>query len=421
MKRPLAAFAFATLAIGTTWASSGRDPLDRAIRDALSADDATRERGIEVLRERGPAGLDALFEARLDRDDLAPDDRWEVAIDGVAGQKDASWSELFWHMDLDTALDEAERTGKPVLSLRMLGDLRDARSCANSRFFRAVLYADPDVAERMREDFVLHWSSERAVPRITIDFGDGRSIHSTITGNSAHYVLDAQGRPLDVIPGLHAAEAFLVALADAGELHDRVVANPERREDLLVAWHTEARDRALERLQFTKMSGLIASSVLDRDTTGDASVPAVRAIPLAVGKGVWEQPVAEAFVPGSARVPGLTPDDLVIWGTATLHPDALERIRSQRPAGPGSDDAAFDALITRFTSELMRDTTWNRDVLHTRVHDRFARRETGDFETLNAWVYAGLFKTPAGDPWLGLWSPDIYTGLVDGGLVVPSR
>src|SRR5262249_28676167 len=100
------------------------------------------------------------------------------------------------------------------LSLRLLGKLDDELSCANSRFFRTTLYSDPRIAQELRENFVLHWSSERPVPVVTIDYGDGRKLCNTITGNSAHYLLDADGKPLDAVPGLYSPDAFLEQLAN---------------------------------------------------------------------------------------------------------------------------------------------------------------------------------------------------------------
>jgi hypothetical protein len=54
------------------------------------------------------------------------------AIDQVGGQRGCSVSRLYWYTDLDQAEAEAARTGKPILSLRMLGRLTDEYSCANS-------------------------------------------------------------------------------------------------------------------------------------------------------------------------------------------------------------------------------------------------------------------------------------------------
>lgn len=64
----------------------------------------------------------------------------------------------------------------------------------------------------LRDEFVLHWQSLRPVPKVTIDFGDGRTLVRTITGNSLHAVLRADGTPADAILGLLSADAFLQAL-----------------------------------------------------------------------------------------------------------------------------------------------------------------------------------------------------------------
>src|SRR5262249_24156644 len=118
-------------------------------------------------------------------------------------------SRLYWYTDLEKAKAEAERTGRLILSLRMLGKLTDEYSCANSRFFRTALYSNKEISDCLRDNFVLHWQSVRPVPCVTLDFGDGRTLKRTITGNSAHYVLASDGTPLDVLPGLYGPQQFL--------------------------------------------------------------------------------------------------------------------------------------------------------------------------------------------------------------------
>jgi hypothetical protein len=103
---------------------------------------------------------------------------------------------------------------------------------------RTVLYANQGLASYLRENFILHWSSERPVPRITIDFGDGRTIERTITGNSAHYVLDANGEVLDVLTGLYHPMAFHDWLEEVQELARAVVGgNPEYTRETAADWH----------------------------------------------------------------------------------------------------------------------------------------------------------------------------------------
>src|SRR5207248_3012198 len=125
------------------------------------------------------------------------------------------------------------------LSLRLLGNLNDEFSCANSRFFRTALYANTEVSAAMRENFVLQWKSVRPVPKVTIDFGDGRVVERTITGNSIHYVLDADGRVLDALPGLYGPQAFLVWLGDGARVAGALATNPtaERRQAALALLH----------------------------------------------------------------------------------------------------------------------------------------------------------------------------------------
>ena len=134
---------------------------------------------------------------------------WSAAIDQIGAQRSCTVSRLYWYTDLAEAKAAAERTGRPILSLRMLGKLTDEFSCANSRFFRTALYSNKEISDYLRDNFVLHWQSVRPVPRVTIDFGDGRKLERTLTGNSAHYVLASDGTPLDVLPGLYSPQEFL--------------------------------------------------------------------------------------------------------------------------------------------------------------------------------------------------------------------
>lgn len=155
----------------------------------------------------GPASL-APFLARHGR---GP----SPALDALCAQHDAHTTLLYWFTDLDAAIAEATRTGRPILSLVLLGRLDQERSCANSRFFRRSLYVDPAINRTLRDRFVLHWRSLRPVPQVTIDFGDGRRLVKTLTGNSAHLVLAPTGRPIDVLPGLFTAAVFARLLDEA--------------------------------------------------------------------------------------------------------------------------------------------------------------------------------------------------------------
>ena len=145
---------------------------------------------LTTLRSRGPAGLKRLFDdytafhARLDVPaEKRKLERWfDGWIDQVCSQKLCRASQLYWYTDFSQALAEGRRTGKPILRLRLLGRLDEELSCANSRFYRTLVYPTPAVSTILRDFYILVWDSERPVPKVTIDLGEGRTLQTTVTG-----------------------------------------------------------------------------------------------------------------------------------------------------------------------------------------------------------------------------------------------
>ena len=111
---------------------------------------------VEEYRAQGPAGLRRL----LTQYDASHDPKLLPILDKVAGQRGAAVSRLYWYTDLDQARAAATAERKPILYLRLLGKLTDEYSCANSRFFRTVLYSNATVSKYLRERYVLVWVSE---------------------------------------------------------------------------------------------------------------------------------------------------------------------------------------------------------------------------------------------------------------------
>lgn len=418
---------------------SGVDLAELA-RTALRGDTAA-EAG---LRAAGQGGVDALVAERPSgRSNLAT---WEQTLDRVCAQRFCRHSRLFWHTDLGEAVAEAERSGRPILSLRLLGRLDEDRSCANSRFFRTVLYADPAVAGLLRERFVLHWSSERPVPKLTIDYGDGRRIEGTITGNSIHYVLDSHGRLVDALPGLYGPGLFrerlgkLAALAtglqglDAGDFLSARRGHHLQQLDLLGAprslWRLAPEVTRLQDVPGTGRTALAAS----------APPTAEEAARLATSKSSSELKVVQAFGDGpeEMRMPDARwtlmaferPDD---WRLSRSSRNLLLRTHADyvRAAGgfSGLDEAeTARRALDAFEQTVGTDTMRNEFDLHPKIHRRLAEAldpadaEPG-IELFNRWVYDELFLTPASDPWLGLWSPEVIAALapVDGSGRAPAE
>jgi hypothetical protein len=408
---------------------------------------------IEKLRAAGPAGLDELFalrdslQAQLAKEaneHLAADLRHrlrdlDAIIDQVGKQRYCSRSRLYWYTDFDKAVDAARSSGKPILSLRMLGNLDEDFSCANSRFFRTTLYANDEISKTLRENFVLHWKSVRPVPKVTIDFGDGRKLERTITGNSAHYILTPDGDVVDCLPGLYGPQAFLTKLGEGLEMAKSVsgLGATERRE-ALVAWHNA---------QFSKLSAEFGREVaaLDDARSQLANVPpAAGGVPRADAAAAIARPkmrMEARLIAGALPTlpePGQLEDEAV-WqaiaarhaGEAKLDPASRDLIRSENPLAAVAGRLAITKrivedpllkLVASLESSIALDTVKNEYRFHRQIHGWLNNLHyQPGIDELNERVYAELFLTPSSDPWLGLAAPDVYTALPNSGVVREER
>ena len=255
-------------------------------------------------------------------------------------------------------------------------NLDEEFSCANSRFFRTVLYPDADV------------------PRVTIDFRDGRTLERTITGNSVHYVLDADGRVVDVVPGLYGARAFLRELARTEAPARNCAGKPE-----------VVRDAPLRRYHSERLAEL------ERDWADDCAKVGLPLLSVEnIDDSAWTKIAAL-----HAEVATLDHGSVAVVESKT--PDALAAGRI------AVTKSVVENPLLRTLSELQRsvaqDTARNEYMLHRKVHEWFASGiPTEDLEALNRRVYAELFLSPLDDPWLGLAPQGAYAALPDGGTAV---
>ncbi len=402
-------------------------------RKAVSENSAEAAAAVEELRSMGPAGLQVLMAQyageinyHVSNPSAASDEQWQrisTALDAVAQQKNSYIAGLYWHTDLDAAKKVSAASNKPILSLRLLGKLTDEFSCANSRFFRTVLYSNTHVSEYLREHYVLHWQSVRPVPVVTIDFGDGRKLERTLTGNSIHYVLDSQARPIEAIPGLYGPFAFHRTLIGAEELFKETLGKNDRiRSMLLLAYYRkQQRKIALDwALDTVKIGGKVPEGfIIQQDANGQALAIA----PLAVSKAVTETTILRAMT-GTTDALGKVTDEEAWRKIAKLHANlavldsqSITLIKRQNPKLP---DEELARLLHKFQDLIALDTVRNEYLLHTKLYTWLTTDPVrDDVEKLNEKVYASLFLTPHSDPWLGLFSTDVYTALDNGGVVKP--
>lgn len=409
------------------------EPAEILSRKAVSKNTAESAAAIEDLRALGPDGLQSLLavyagEIRRHIDDpsLKPDAEWQRitrALDTVSGQKNSYLSGLYWYTDLKDAKKAAAATGKPILSLRLLGKLTDELSCANSRFFRTVLYSNAEIAAVLRDRFVLHWQTERPVPIITIDFGDGRKLERTITGNSIHYVLDTTGQPIDALPGLYGPQAFLRKLGESEGLFKSLAGKKDQQREIERANYYVVQNNKLS-VQWVLDTAKTGGRIPDRFVvmkSPNGEITAVTIAPLAITKAASEFNYLRVMTRTSEELGKIT--DEAAWrkiaqlhaGDAILDSRSIALIKRQNPE---LSDKEFASLVQKFQELIALDTVRNEYLLRPRLYAWLYRDPSRtDLQKFNAKVYAELFLTPASDPWLGLTSKDIYTALDNAGIV----
>jgi hypothetical protein len=343
-------------------------------------------------------------------------------------------------MDLDEAKAAARASGKPILSLRLLGRLDEELSCANSRLFRTTLYANEHVSQTLREKYVLHWSTERPAPQMTVDFGDGRVVRRTITGNSAHYVLDAQGRIVDVLPGLYGPAAFERVLHES---YDLATKNAELGDDDARAAVAKYHQRALWRLtaewrkklavaykdynleEYLPQASLPQPIEFSGENLFYDSLPAALVNGLTMSKADMEAPSIELLQP-QLQVTSMSGDWWKIAKLGTrekLDTRSRELLRDKHPRDWRTrdahtlDDGSLAKHIDFFERRVTQEELKNEFAFHGAVHARMAKASNVDFTAMNAFLYTNLFKTPQADAWLGLVPTEALTAVEDDGIV----
>ena len=446
--------------------------LEMLARQATFADADESAKAIEALRKAGPLGMNALVAASRstlmsvsDSSAQRKSGQWKrlaSAFEKVGAQHDNWASKLYWFTDLEAAKAEAQKQNKPILSLRLLGNLDEELSCANSRFFRTALYPNAIISKTLSENYILHWQSVRPVPKVTIDFGDSRKIQTTITGNSIHYILDSQGRVLDALPGLYGPGAFSRWLDRVqtvnkesvqleGEARKSYLANfhQKRSAEIMTNWKRDTaglpgffgtpflidaplnlQNNKARNSQQIAQSNTAPTLVANVQQKANAQqVPALadrstlpptarNAGALPVSKMGGEIEMLQAFtipIPRDRGALSLQSDD-VLWKSvaakhmadAILDEKALEVLRSKT--------ARFQIVGATFEKTLAEDTVRNEYSRHTTIHGWLAENPNMDLQKLNARVYSELFLTPDSDPWLGLLPEDAYTGIENDGV-----
>ena len=257
------------------------------------------------------------------------------------------------------------------------------------------------------------------------DSGDGRKLERTITGNSIHYVLDSSGQLLEALPGLYGPQSFLRGLTNAETFLKSLAGKTEQqRTFMLTMYYNQQHNRisAAWTIDTEKIGGKKPEGfTIVPGANGEA--PALSIAPLAVTKAITETSILRAMNAATEQLGRITDEDA--WrkiaqlhaSDAVLDERSISLIKRQNPA---LTEREFAGLLQKFQELIALDTVRNEYLLHSKLYTWVVRNPIrDDVEKLNEQVYAKLFLTPGSDPWLGLFSTDVYTALENGGVVKP--
>jgi len=273
------------------------------------------------------------------------------------------------------------------------------------------------------------------VPKVTIDFGDGRRLERTLTGNSIHYILTPEGDVVDALPGLYGPKAFLEQISNGHELAKRVAGmQAAERQQTLAAHHRNQVNKLASGWQADlERAGVNSAQAPELPAKAAAAPPANVAAAVAVPKMIIEAPLVRGALPLAADAMQL--DDDEVWQRiAALHADdarldqsSRDLIRRQNPTAATAVPLAetkrkvedpLVRMVRTLEESIAVDTVKNEYRLHREIHRWLGEIQAtaAEVETLNERVYAELFLTPSSDPWLGLAPADVYTALPNAGV-----
>lgn len=398
IERIALALAVTSIAFSSTW--------------CLAAEPLTDEQ-VRHLREEGPSAVDRLMARRSEllakygnstqRPEHFETDLNDLngTIDKVARAKYSHLSGLYWYTEEAAAFAAAKAQQKPLLTLRLLGNLDEEYSCANSRYFRQLLYTHEGIRKALHDKFVLHWKSVRPVPLITVDLQNGMRLQRTITGNSVHYVVLPERDVVDVFPGLYAPDWFLKRLTAA----ERVAREAMESKDpaTTIAVHVKSQREEIARawkLDVEKYQAVVAEQKQDTDMLAVGRVPTP--VP-----DFWT--TVGDFHPELTEL-GSTADQLVsaeskriIKVQAEAFPDgpSLANMRLAFAWAKGRDESTLLVYMRKcLRGDLAIDTLQNE------YGPRYAALDllNGHHQVneLNDWIYRHAFGCSPDDPWAGL-------------------
>jgi hypothetical protein len=226
-----------------------------------------------------------------------------------------------------------------------------------------VLFCRDDVANFINANFEPVWESVRAVPIVRIDFGNGNVLTRTLHGNIATYACTADGKVLDILPGIYEPKTYLNGLNQLRLLANYCSVDPLTEKPGKLN-ETRLRDYHLGQVAALKKNEIPPRFVNMAD----------------FGKLWIEGRLKAALMPGGG-FGGPSP--------------ALREAKPEDPKLDSTDDLANWKL-------LAEDTKQNETVRRRQIHEQLAKDNPVGPEKVTKWLYREILHADLDDPYLGL-------------------
>ena len=228
-----------------------------------------------------------------------------------------------------------------------------------------MLFSSADIAGYVNAGFEPVWVSVRPVPMVTIDFGNGHKITRTLHGNIATSVCDADGKVLDILPGIYQPGEYREQLEQFALLHRYVRSTVSTQADAVAKTYHK---RQLEQIMADQ-----PTDVLVYDARADMSKVRIENPIKLLASADAANAVQRDPVTGVIRVPGTNPPD--------TQPKAVG------VAG---------------WKELAEDTRINETLRRRQIHEKLAATGPVPVESVVKWLYKDVLHADLDDPMLGL-------------------
>lgn len=228
-----------------------------------------------------------------------------------------------------------------------------------------MLFSNEEIAKELNDRFECSWESVRKVPKIEIDFGDGKKLTRTLNGNVATYLCTSEGEVFDIFPGIGTPDEYLGRVRLGLRLHETIAAlGAGSRSEAVKTYHKTMKDR-------------VATSRPELARVAESTRRAPD-----VSKMVVEKPIKDAMK-GAA--------DMIVARAETAKEPA-KRV----------PDMGKRAVERPIKDSLHEDTEFNDAERAPKIHALLARTTLAPVSTYTKTLYKDILGVDLDDPYLGL-------------------